>query len=295
MSTSTGRPDRTVCEEPDVRLRRGPSAHEEGRVEAPRAGHPSTSSVSIPTATSCITMRCSYGGATARSRSNGVTSAVLIFRSPPIRTPTSPKTTAIGVRPTPVRRVFRRRRAQRRGDVGRHLRLHFIRRGYKALSRGNRKAAAVEIERAGRNGTGTPDGSIGMTSHTVAAHIPPPGGPEREKLATEHLRAARALRAAGDRAGAEERLVGAIRSGLWRYARLWTELRSMMESPADYAQIASSGWESPRGSTTSYRWSPPSLAPPASPVNTTRRVPSSARPSCCRRCAANASAAGSAV
>ncbi|HIW63852.1 MAG TPA: LicD family protein [Candidatus Stackebrandtia excrementipullorum] len=30
-----------------------------------------------------------------------------------------------------------------------YLRLHFIRRGYKALSRGNRKAAAVEIERAG--------------------------------------------------------------------------------------------------------------------------------------------------
>ena len=86
-----------------------------------------------------------------------------------------------------------------------------------------------------------------MTSHTVAAHIPPPGGPEREKLATEHLRAARALRAAGDRAGAEERLVGAIRSGLWRYARLWTELRSMMESPADYAQIRELWLESPRG------------------------------------------------
>ena len=84
-----------------------------------------------------------------------------------------------------------------------------------------------------------------MTVHSATTQLPP-SGPEREKLAVEHLQAARALRAAGDRNGAEDRLVGAIRSGLWRYARLWTELRSMMESPADYAPIRELWLDSPR-------------------------------------------------
>lgn len=70
---------------------------------------------------------------------------------------------------------------------------------------------------------------------------------EREKAAVQHLEQARRLRASGDRAGAEQHLLGAIRGGLWRYARLWTEMRSMMESPADYAAIRDLWWESPRG------------------------------------------------
>lgn len=86
-----------------------------------------------------------------------------------------------------------------------------------------------------------------MTTQTVTTRTQlPPSGPEREKLAVEHLTAARALRAAGDRAAAEQRLTDAIRSGLWRYARLWTELRSMMEKPADYAEIRKLWLDSPR-------------------------------------------------
>jgi len=75
----------------------------------------------------------------------------------------------------------------------------------------------------------------------------PPSAPEREKLAVQHLEKARQLRADGDRVAAEQHLVTAIRSGLWRYARLWTELRSMMETPADYAAIRKLWWASPRG------------------------------------------------
>ncbi|MGH8794656.1 MAG: LicD family protein [Stackebrandtia sp.] len=75
----------------------------------------------------------------------------------------------------------------------------------------------------------------------------PEPGPEREKLAEQKLRAARALRASGDRETAEAEMVEAIRAGLWRYARLWSELRSLMASPADYAQIRELWHESPRG------------------------------------------------
>ena len=69
----------------------------------------------------------------------------------------------------------------------------------------------------------------------------------REKLAAEYLEKARATRAGGDRQGAADLLVGAIRGGLWRYARLWSELRSLMEQPGDYAQIRDLWWDSPRG------------------------------------------------
>ncbi|GAA4908673.1 hypothetical protein GCM10023223_28010 [Stackebrandtia albiflava] len=69
---------------------------------------------------------------------------------------------------------------------------------------------------------------------------------ELERLAQEHLTVARTLRAAGDRDAAERRLTDAIRGGLWRYARLWTELRSMMEEPADYRRIRRLWWDSPR-------------------------------------------------
>lgn len=76
--------------------------------------------------------------------------------------------------------------------------------------------------------------------------LPPPGA-EREQLATKTLRAARDLRAAGDREGAVSTLSTAIHSGLWRYARLWTELRSLMGSPDDYASIRKLWMDSPRG------------------------------------------------
>ncbi|CAM3343907.1 LicD family protein [Stackebrandtia soli] len=74
----------------------------------------------------------------------------------------------------------------------------------------------------------------------------PEPGPEREKLANKQLETARAIRTTGDRQGAADTLVTAIRGGLWRYARLWSELRSLMEEPGDYAQIRALWWESPR-------------------------------------------------
>ena len=69
---------------------------------------------------------------------------------------------------------------------------------------------------------------------------------ERERLAAEQLDAARKIRASGDREGAAELLVSTIRAGLWRYARLWSELRSLMEKPADYEAIRALWWDSPR-------------------------------------------------
>lgn len=80
----------------------------------------------------------------------------------------------------------------------------------------------------------------------ISPLILPETTPEREELATAQLEAAREVRASGDHEGAVDLLVNTIQSGLWRYARLWSELRSMMESPADYAQIRKLWWESPR-------------------------------------------------
>lgn len=85
---------------------------------------------------------------------------------------------------------------------------------------------------------------------TTVSVVPPvtlPGTPaEREQLAAAKLAEARQIRASGDRQGAADLLVTTIRSGLWRYARLWSELRSLMESPEDYDDIRALWWDSPR-------------------------------------------------
>jgi hypothetical protein len=83
----------------------------------------------------------------------------------------------------------------------------------------------------------------------VSATLPrplPDTADERERLAVERLAEARRVRTAGDREGARDVLVNAIRGGLWRYARLWGELRSLMGRPADYQQIRALWWDSPR-------------------------------------------------
>ncbi|MGH8875992.1 MAG: LicD family protein [Stackebrandtia sp.] len=81
----------------------------------------------------------------------------------------------------------------------------------------------------------------------VLPEVMPPTQAEREQLATQMLTQARRTRAAGDRQNAKDILVAAIRGGLWRYARLWSELRSLMEKPEDYDAIRALWWDSPRG------------------------------------------------
>jgi hypothetical protein len=70
---------------------------------------------------------------------------------------------------------------------------------------------------------------------------------ERAELAGERVEFARRLRAEGDRTGAVDTIVASLRAGLWRYARLWSELVSLMESPADYALIRSLWLDSSAG------------------------------------------------
>lgn len=81
----------------------------------------------------------------------------------------------------------------------------------------------------------------------VLPEVMPETPPEREQLAADVLAEAKKVRASGDRQGAKDLLVDAIRGGLWRYARLWSELRSLMERPEDYEPIRALWWDSPRG------------------------------------------------
>lgn len=81
----------------------------------------------------------------------------------------------------------------------------------------------------------------------MSTNVGPVTAAEKETAVVEALAQARATRAEGDRDGSVAILKDAIQSGLWRYARLWTELRSLMQSPQDYEAIRELWWSSPRG------------------------------------------------
>lgn len=71
------------------------------------------------------------------------------------------------------------------------------------------------------------------TGDEGAAGIPEPGH-ERTRYVESLIERSRAARGAGDRDGAADLVVGGLRAGLWRQRRLWSELLSLMDKPADY-------------------------------------------------------------
>lgn len=77
-----------------------------------------------------------------------------------------------------------------------------------------------------------------------AAGIPEPGY-ERTRYVDSLIERSRAARGAGDRDRAADLVVDGLRAGLWRQRRLWSELLSLMDKPADYHELRSLWWESP--------------------------------------------------